>query len=366
MTSSVKVKSINLKFNEMEHRKSKLIVSVILVMASSCNEPETVVTNIVNTDGSVTRQIEMKNTENKFETSAIQVPFDSTWIVRDSLELGGSADTLWVKRAEKVFASVDEINRAYRNDSGANKAVSRHAEFSKKFKWFNTQYNFSEIIDKKMKYGYPVSEYLNQEELKWFYSPDNLIEEKKNGPDSLKFRAFSDTLDHKTEKWMMKCLVSEWIGEFTKLAGEKATGEMSAESLKKREDEFVKIVEGAGPKFDSLWTNGFLLKKFIGETNSIKYKAEADSAVHIATDHLFVSFNDYTVRTVMPGKLTGTNGLIDSSGVPLWPVKSEYFLTEPYEMMAESKVPNTWAWIVSGLFLLFVVTGIIIKRKGKG
>jgi hypothetical protein len=35
-------------------------------------------------------------------------------------------------------------------------------------------------------------------------------------------------------------------------------------------------------------------------------------------------------------------------------------------MRAESKVPNRWAWIVSGLFLLFVVTGIIIKKKGKG
>ncbi len=33
----------------------------------SCDEPETVVTNIVHPDGSVTRKIEMRNSKNKFE-----------------------------------------------------------------------------------------------------------------------------------------------------------------------------------------------------------------------------------------------------------------------------------------------------------
>ena len=55
----------------------------------------------------------------------------------------------------------------------------------------------------------------------------------------------------------------------------------------------------------------------------------------------------------MPGNLTGTNGFIDSSRILLWPVKSDFFLTQKYEMWAESKVPNTWAWVVSGLFVVF-------------
>ena len=67
----------------------------------------------------------------------------------------------------------------------------------------------------------------------------------------------------------------------------------------------------------------------------------------------------------MPGKLTGTNGFIDSTRNLLWPVKSDFFLTEQYEMWAESKTTNVWAWIVSGLFLVFVFTGIIIKRKSR-
>ena len=34
------------------------------------------------------------------------------------------------------------------------------------------------------------------------------------------------------------------------------------------------------------------------------------------------------------------------------------------KLKAVSKSPNLWAWIVSGLFLLFVVTGLVLKRKG--
>jgi len=361
-----KKRIINLKFKIMKSRKLKLVISVVLVLAASCNEPETIVTNIVHADGSVTRRIEMKNLENKFEVSDLQVPFDSTWTIRDSLEINTEGDTIWVKRAEKLFASVGEINIAYLSDSGANNEISRYAEFSKKFRWFNTEYRFAEIIDKKMSFGYPVSDFLSEDELNWFYSPVNLTDEKKNGPDSLKFRAFNDTVDKKIEKWYIKNIVSEWIGTFIGLTGNTADSGIAQDALKQREDDFVAIIERNSEHFDSLWTEGTLLREFMGESNALKYKTEADSAVNLAAEHFWVSFSDYTLRTIMPGKLTGTNGFADSAGVLLWPVRSDFFLTEQYEMYAESKVPNKWAWIVSGLFVVFTGLGTIIRKKGKG
>jgi len=214
-----------------------------------------------------------------------------------------------------------------------------------------------------MLYGYPVSDFLNKEELQWFYSPDNINDEKINGVDSLKFRAFNDTVDKKLENWYIRNIVSEWIGEFTVLTGEKANKDMVRETLKQRENEFVAIVAKNIEHFDSLWSNGTMLREFIGEANALKYKTEADSAANVAADRFWISYKPYKVRTVMPGKLTGTNGFIDSAGILLWPVDSDFFLTEQYKMQAESKIPNIWAWIVSGLFLLFVVTGIIMKKR---
>jgi hypothetical protein len=138
------------------------------------------------------------------------------------------------------------------------------------------------------------------------------------------------------------------------------------QSLKKREDEFAQIVIVNDKKLDSLWVNGILLRQFIGEANAIKYKTEADSAVNIVAKKFFADFKEYDVRIVLPGKVLGSNGFIDSSQVLLWPVISDYFLTEPYVMWAESKVPNVWAWIISGLFLLFVLAGVTRKIIKKG
>jgi hypothetical protein len=350
----------------MRRKSIILTVSIILLIIESCDEPETVVTNYVHPDGSVTRKIEMRNSKNNFKKADLQVPFDSTWTVKDSLEISQKGDTTWIKRAQKQFKNIDEINLEYKADSGANKDVLRHAGFKKSFKWFNTEFRFSERIEKTMSFGYPVKDFLNKEELLYFYSPGSLKNEKETSPDSLKYKALSDSVKHKTDTWVIRNLVSEWIGKFSDLISVRAGNDIKRELLKGQEEKFAEIFQAHEEKFDSLWSNDFFLKKFIGEDNAIKYKVEADSAMNIATNKIFINFKDYSVQIVMPGKLIGTNGFIDSSGVLLWPVKSDYFLTEPYEMWAESKIPNTWAWIVSGLFVVFVLTGVTMRILKKG
>ena len=350
----------------MNRQPLKLIVLMILLIVVSCDEPETVVTNIVHADGTITRKIEMRSLQNKFDMEGLQVPFDDTWTITDSIEVSEKGDTTWVKRAGKLFRTVDEINHSYKLDSGANKSIIRSTGFEKRFRWFNTDYRFAEIIDKKMEFGYPLADFLNKEELGFFYSPESIKEVYQNGPDSLKFRVFGDTINYKTDLWMSKSLVSEWIGIFSKLTKSKAGDDLAFQSLKAREDEFVNTLTRNEQNFDSLWSGGIMLRELIGEQNALKFKTEADSAINIVTNKLLLDFKEYSVRIIMPGKLTGTNGYKDSSEVLLWPVKSDFFLTDSYEMWAESKVPNTWSWIVSGLFLLFVLTGLVIRIKRKG
>lgn len=349
----------------MKRRVLKSVLLMVLLIVFSCDEPETIVTNIVHPDGSVTRRIEMRNKKNNFKPSDLQVPFDSTWIVKDTIVIGEKKDTTWIKTAEKLFKNVEDINKSYLTDKGANKDISRKAKFVKKFKWFNTEFRFSELIDRKMSNGYPIKDFLNQEELTYFYSPESIKRNKQNGPDSLKYRAFEDTISRKVDSCFTKSLVSEWISEFSRLTQGKAGNDLTKESLKAREDDFVKLLKIYDNKFDSLWAKGIILKEMIGEKNATTYKTEADTAIAIVTRYVIVNFKDYSVRIVMPGKVIGTNGFIDKTEVLLWPVKSDYFMTEPYEMWAESKVINTWAWVVTGAFILFVITGLIIRLFGK-
>jgi hypothetical protein len=345
----------------MKTRSINILVMIALLSVSSCNEPRTVVTDIVHTDGSVTRRIEMKNSENNFKMSDLQVPFDDTWTIKDSLEIGEKGDTTYVKRAEKLFKNVTLLNETYLKDNSLNKGVKRYAAFSKRFRWFNTEYRFEESAGKLISFGYPLSDFLNKEELDFFYSPASLNEKRRSGTDSLKYKALEDTTNKKTDLWLYKNVVSEWTGLFSGLIGDKAGKDMTFESLKAKEDYFLKIVKENENKFDSLWGTGQILREFIGEQNAARYKTEADSAMKMMEKTLFVDFKGYSQRIAMPGRLTGTNGYPDSSQILLWPVKSDYFVSEPYVMWAESKTTNIWAWILTGLFLLFVVTGMIIR-----
>ncbi len=350
----------------MNRKPLKLIFLMVMMMVVSCDEPVTVVTNFVHNDGTITRKIEMRNSKNNFSRADLQVPFDSTWIIVDSMAIDDKNDTTWIRTATKLFKNADEINQTYKLDSGANRNIARSVKFEKRFRWFNTEFRFHEKIDKKLSFGYPAGDFLNSEELKYFYAPDNFKFEKEGGADSVKYIALSDSIKVKTDRWAMKNFASEWIGEFSKLTVGKTGDELSFKSLKMHEDEYVKILENSEDKFDSLWSNGIILNRLIGEDAALKFRTEADSSVEMVTDNFFVSFKQYTVRISLPGKLTGTNGFIDSSQVLLWPVKSDFFLTEPYVMWAESKVPNIWAWIVSVVFLSFVIAGMVFRVIKKG
>lgn len=361
----------------MKPEFSKFLILLLLAFTASCGEPETIVTDIVHPDGSVTRRLEMRNSNNNFEISKIQVPYDSTWIIRDSVEVNDKGDTTWVRRAEKLYSGVDEINSAYKADSGANKDVARRVDIRKRFRWFNTEYRFSETFDKTFKFGYPVSDFLNREELVWYYSNGNaaVIDMQTFKPDFQNAGIFIDSSEYKTldslvkvktDDWSMRNLVSEWTHTLYELAGVTADKGISPDSLKKKEDYMLEVIKRNENNFDTLWENGTILKELIGEPNAKKYKVEADSAIKIVLDKLLIDFSGFDQRIIMPGKLIGGNGFADSAGIQRWSVSSDFFMTEPYVIYAESKVTNWWAWIVSGIFILFVISGIIFRKMQKG
>jgi hypothetical protein len=115
-----------------------------------------------------------------------------------------------------------------------------------------------------------------------------------------------------------------------------------------------------------LWTDGEILRESIGEGNYRKFLADADAAEVMLMDNFLLEFLEYSVKFSMPGEVLSTNGFMDSAGLLLWQVKSDYFMTEPYEMWAVSKVSNRWAWIISALFLVFVLTGLFIRINKRG
>ena len=350
----------------MKAKSGQIAVLLILALGVSCDDPITIVTNIVHEDGSVTRRIEMKIYKKPLKLSDAQVPYDSTWTMKDSISIDKKGDTTWIKTVEKYFRNTAEINLSYKNDSSSNRGITRLTKFKKSFRWFNTEYRFSEMIEKRFSAGYPVSNFLNEKELKYFYTPESFKNSLEQGKDSLIYRALKDTVNKKTDKWMMRSLVSECCVEFSKLTEGKGGKDLELKKLKENEDRFMTILEKSNDNLDSLWKNGIILRQMIGDENALKFKDDADTVIEKITKIMLSDFKGYSVRISMPGKVIDSNGFIDSSSVLLWPVRGEYFLTEPYEMYAESRVSNIWAWVVSGGFVLFVIVGLVVRKIKRG
>lgn len=379
-------------------RKVKITLTLLsMVMLFSCDY-ETHVINTVHKDGSITRKVIMKNSEEKFEPEKYRVPVDSTWQTQIDMDVNEAGDTSWILTAEKHFGNVDEINEEYINDQGSNQYLERKAYFSKSFKWFTTVFRYSETIDKFMTVTCPVSDFLSDEELKFFYLPGNVIAELKNGSDSLKYEALSDTIDTKSEIWMWTSFVRQWIEIFYDLFGDHPDLSIDKEEMlskesafvkqlidydkseKEKDEEFSQLLEEDEEAMqfleeekneDKINDTELIITSMLGKKFYSTFRTEIDSAMSVleTMTEPFISVDNYDIEIRMPGYIIASNGYVNtdpdsenSSGI-LWLVKGEYFLTQQYEMWAESRVNNYWAWIISALFILFVITGFVIRSK---
>jgi hypothetical protein len=324
-------------------------MSALLLSVISCNDPETTVTDCVGRDGSVVRKAELKYNKNELALKDYAVPVDSTWKLHDSLSISETGDTTWFLLAEKLFKSADEINKAYQADTGKNSNVPRTVFFEHKFKWFTTSFYFSEKCGKSLEYGYPAATFLNSEEISFRELPSVKQEEMLAGPDSLRYRALSDSLDEHTAKWMVKSVISEWIEETGALCIAAGKDTLVKEILRAHEAEFDTLI-----MLNNEFSQSYA--KIIGDSIFEKFQPELDSAIKISDTKMnrSVSFKDYTMQIVMPEKVKSSNGYLMPGGEVAWPVKGELFLTDDYIMWAETKEVNYWAIFLTALALLVI------------
>lgn len=347
-------------------RKGKISLIIIsMIMFFSCDY-ETHVINSVHEDGSVTRKVIVKNSKENFEQDKFRVPIDSTWQTEISIDVNENNDTTWILTAEKYFASVEEINAEYKADSGSNREMQRSAAFSKKFKWFTTVFRFSETVEKVLTVSCPMSDFLTDEELKFIYLPDKVREDLKKGADSIRIKEMADTIEVKSEQWMWTSFARQWIEIFYDFFGDDPELTIDKEEMMSKVPLFVQ--QASDDEGDSL-AQFFI--PILGEEFYYTFVTELDSSVSVLEDtvDIFLSVNSYDMEIRMPGRIIASNGYADTnpdsldSGGILWTVKGDYFLTEQYEMWVESQVPNYWTWIITGIFILFVITGIVVRSK---
>jgi hypothetical protein len=355
----------------MKKRSLSIAILLTFVVLSSCDEYKTRVSNKVHNDGSVTRTVVMFKDNNKeFSPDKYLVPIDSTWDIQYAVELKEDGDTIkWILTAEKLFDNVDQINSEYEADSGQNKGMTRYAEFSKKYRWFYTEYRYAETVESILDVECAPDSFLNPEELKHFFLPVSIADNLKNGSDSIKFRELSKEIETKTEAWFWTGLVKQWILNLHTLASENENYSLTLAELQSKEDQFLYNLEKYGDKDDFLPDS--IVKYVMGIEFLDEFKMEVDSATKMFEVKFeeFLEATHYELEICMPGKLTESNGFIatneeltDNRSL-LWSVSGEYFFAQDYVMWAESREKNLYAWIISAIFVLFTALGLLLRKR---
>lgn len=344
-------------------KKRISLITAFLLAAISCEGPETTITNFVRRDGSVMRKAELKYSRNELSLNDFSVPVDSTWKLRDSINISDKGDTTWFLLAEKLFKSADEINEAYLSDTGKNSNVKRIATFQQRFKWFTSELRYTEKCSKNFSHGYPAGNFLTPEEVEFSKLPLSMRKEKLAGADSLKYSVLADSLDAHTERWMLSSWILEWISDACSLSAASGKDTVFSDILRSHEWDF-NLYTLSYENIDSTCI------AILGDSIFQKYKPELDSAMTIAEEKFdrSFSFTKYTMKTLMPSKVKATNGYTMPGGEIAWPVNGDLFLTDDYIMWAETREVNYWAIFLTALVLVTVPLEIrkhSRKRKGK-
>ncbi len=350
--------------------KLKIKISILLasmMLMFSCIE-ETVVINTVHEDGSVSRKVTMKSDE-RIDPEDYRVPVDSTWQTNLTYEPGEKNDTTWILTAEKTFESAAAITEAYHNDKGCNRHMKRSANFSRSFKWFTNVYRYSETIEETFSIDCPMTDYLNEEEMIHLSLPKSIREERENGPDSTRIQVLNDSIDSKMERYVVSAFVIQWTEEFCDLVDSDPELEIDRNEIKSREAEFVQDLYREA-NLDDFDLDSFIVKE-LGKDFVNTYGPEIDSAVSNVENmaESFFSTTEYDLGIIMPGKIIATNGYartdsISDAGIAvLWNVDGVHFLTQPYVMWTESRINNYWVWLVTAVFVLFVIIGLLKRSK---
>jgi hypothetical protein len=350
----------------MKQKKLWIIIGSFLFLFS-CESYETTVLNIVHKDGSVSREVIMRNTENgKFDPGKYKVPLDSSWNKNISIEINEENDTTWILTADKLFLNVDEINEAYKKDTGSNKEMVRSANFTKRFEWFTTLFRFSEKVERAIEISCPISDFLNPDELKFFYLPENVQHSLENGDDSTQTKELNKSIEKKTEQWYVTCFVRQSLNNFMKLIAKNPNVDIDKTEILSKESEIIELVK-LEMNQDSIIT------KVFGEEFIQTYKNEIDSALKMSENLLEISLSSqsYAMKINMPGSIIATNGYLNPTEEDnmekelLWTISGEYFISEDYEMWVESRVNNYYAWAITGVFVIFVFIAYLLYFRKK-
>jgi len=347
----------------------KILIIAILLLFNGCGNSDVyIVSTKIFADGSCARNLKV---EYNNEDNSDEYPFvvDSSWTEEMIIDTSEEKPDTFLLFSKK-FESVKEMNKMNRDTGYLFSVVDREITLRKKFRWFYTEYVYTDEYSKLFE-GEPYTNYLTTEEIRYFFY-DEESPELFEGMDSLEIEAYEDTIELKWGEWMNETMFHIMYNALMVTIDQN-------DSLQIYRNEIENIKDGLKDWFNWGEADGGDL------FGHIDMLVDADSAIIALqknpTGHLKevmdkLEFFDDTWFSYglkydleMPGLLTSTNADSVKNRIMYFDVSWEKYFTSNYKMKAVSKIKNIWAYYVSGGIALFalvaLISGVVRKLRKK-
>ncbi len=260
-------------------------------------------------------------------------------------------------RATRTVSSIDQFSLGVNSD---NPMAAPQESVEKRFRWFYTYYTytgvFREIADKG---PVPLDKFLTKEEQALWFQGDLTTVQGMNG---VEMKDVLDGLEKQFQKWYCQSLfeVSYEVVQTTvqespdKALNSRLTVIKDSIFAAHKDEEF-------NPEQLCTYLDEYLqtthFEKLYQETGA---KIEASFNEKCRTTQLFEYLIKY--KMVLPGQILSSNTATMEGDALVWQVNAFRLLSGDYTLTAESRVSNTWAFVVT---LLLLIVAIAAYRRTK-
>jgi hypothetical protein len=333
------------------------LLVILLLFFGACRE--VTVTTKINPDGSFTRIVTVTGDSSDVFKTDLPFPVDETWARMSSKDTSDS--TKYIMTYSRKFRNSKELYSDIKSDTGSYRNLDRDISITKKFRFFFSYLAFKEVYKSANPFtGLNYHEYLTEDDiqlysgLKIVVTTADSIRKKEAEDKALSFLVASATSE-------VESIMRDGIKKLNNPL-------LNSVDISVYHDSLYKIVEKVDFKGEndlaedySKWSGNeaFLL------LNNLEPPIFEDFMKKMKTLEVIFGLEGYVEEVEMPGLITATNSSVLKGNLVRWEFQPMSAAVSDYEMYAESRVINYWAFVLAGCVLLALVLLTVIKAVRK-
>ena len=369
-----------------------IAISAMMLLASCSNDVQ--LTTVVNEDGSCEREICFRASEQMLKNEdslhlgnglGIDAKWTKTWGIKGSDErhpypmssatydsIKAFAQKNWnnVEDTVRVYASrkYENVSDLHTDIKALNGEQSSKASLDKSFKWFYTDYTFTETFERDNSlYPLPVTDYATTDEVSfWCTGQPNLTE----GCSPYEAKSVLDDIESKMVRWFFLNYIYIQMDAIAANYDLAVGASMDKDAFIASRKDFLAQI----PSNDILQScdNCAVLFRDYYHTEAYNSFFDDESDVYkkahtykpLADIENSIAGGECSYSLVMPGEVTDTGcGLLSEEGAIIYKLDMSRLIPGKYVITATSRVTNIWAFGVTALVILVAIVSFFRKRN---